>query len=304
MKVTLTGGAGFIGSHVLDALLDDGHEVVVVDNGRRPHRDDVEHMSVAITDLGSMREAVRGSDFVFHLAAVSDVNVAFDDPLGCIESNIKGTGTVLEASRLEKVGRVIFASTVWIYSGSRGDEVHEDSPFFIPDAGHVYTSSKIACELLFHDYQKLYGLPFTVLRYGIPYGPRMRDTLVIPIFIKKALRGEPMTVMGDGQQHRNFVFVRDLARAHLLAMGGAAENQIFNLEGREQITVRQVAETIERFVGETASIDWVPARPGDYGGKTVSAAKAENELGWRADVTFEVGMQETVDWFRSNSDAK
>ncbi len=297
MRCAVTGGGGFIGSHVVDQLRSAGHEVVVIDGGVAPHRDDVEFFDVDIVDYDSLLDATLGCDYLFHLAAVSNVNHAFDDPLRCVAVNVQGTANALEAARQNQVGRFVLASTVWVYTGAPGNDVAEESPFYLSGAGHVYTSSKIADEMLCHDYHKLYGVPFTILRYGIPYGPRMRENLVIPIFIKKALAGEPITITGDGGQYRNFVYVEDLARAHLLVMNGKAENETYNLEGRRKVTIREIAETVKQLLGGRADIEYVPARPGDYGGKEVSAEKARGELGWDPRVDFEEGMQRTLAWF-------
>lgn len=298
MKVLVTGGSGFIGSHVVDALIDYGADVTVYDLGVRPHRDDVKYIEGDIADSEATRKAAQGCRYVFHLAAVSDVNRAFADPLACARANILGTATILDACRYAEVERLIFASTVWVYGAARAAEVHEDSPFYITDTTHIYTSSKISGELLCQDYFKLYGQRFTVLRYGIPYGPRMRDALVIPIFIRKALKGEPLTVLGDGSQYRNFVYIRDLADAHILALDDKAENQIYNLEGPERITIRNVAETIRGLIGDHVTIVNEPARPGDYVGKAVSAEKAANDLGWVPLIGFEEGMRRTLDWIK------
>jgi UDP-glucose 4-epimerase len=300
MRAIVTGGSGFIGSHVVDSLVDSGLDVGVVDMFTAPHRLDVDHIKCSIVDLEALEQAFEGADYVFHLAAVANVNDAFDNPLGCVELNVQGTANVLEAARRKNVKRVIFASTVWVYSGSRGDEVHEDSPFFVPDAGHVYTSTKLAGELLCHDYKKLYDLDFTILRYGIPYGPRMRDSLIISIFINRAMKGQTLTIMGDGKQHRNFVYVEDLARAHVMALEDKAANQIYNLEGLRKITVEDVANAVRDKMGDQVDIEYLPARPGDYRGKEVSADKALRELNWTPKVDFEEGMQRTVDWFQAN----
>jgi UDP-glucose 4-epimerase len=168
----------------------------------------------------------------------------------------------------------------------------------MPGAGHIYTSSKIAGELLCHDYWQLYQVPVTILRYGIPYGPRMRDTLVIPIFLKKALAGVPLTIAGDGSQYRNFVYVEDLAQAHLLAMDEKAVNQTYNLEGMRKVTVREVAETINGLLGGGVKIEYTPVRLGDYAGKEVSSEKASRELGWEPTVDFEKGMRRTITWYK------
>jgi len=296
----VTGGSGFIGSHVVDALKAAGHQVVVIDHRVKPHRPDVEFRDVDIVNLAAVLEATEGCDFIYHLAAVSNVNQAFQQPLYTVELNALGTANVLEAARRNKASRVVLASTVWVYAGAHDNEVHEDSPFYMPGAGHIYTSSKIAAELFCHDYYQLYQQPFTILRYGIPYGPRMREELVIPIFIRKALAGEPITITGDGSQYRNFVYVEDLARAHLLIMDEHAANKTYNLEGKEKITVRQIAETINGLLGGGVQINYAPARPGDYGGKEVSAKKAKRELGWEPSVNFEQGMKRTVQWFKQH----
>ncbi|MBI4317899.1 MAG: NAD-dependent epimerase/dehydratase family protein [Chloroflexi bacterium] len=300
MVCAVTGGSGFIGSHVVDYLMAAGHEVIVIDRGVKPHRQDVAFRDVDILDAAALQEATSQCDFIFHLAAVSNVNVAFEHPLRCVALNIQGTANVLEAARQNKARRVVLASTVWVYSGARDNNVHEDSPFFMPGAGHVYTSSKIAAELLCHDYWLLYQVPSTILRYGIPYGPRMRDTLVIPIFLKKALAGQPLTIAGDGSQFRNFVYVEDLARAHVLAMEDVAISQTYNLEGMRKVTVREVAETIKLLMDGQVQIVYTPARPGDYVGKEVSAEKARRELDWEPAVDFEEGMRRTIEWLREN----
>lgn len=297
MRCLVTGGAGFIGSHVVDTLVGGGHDVTVLDYNVRPHRSDVGYVNVDIGDLDELEEATADYDFIFHLAAVANVNDAYRSPLRCVNLNIVGTANVLEAARRNEVKRVVFASTVWVYAGARDHAVHEYSPFYMPGAGHIYTSSKIAGELLCHDYWELYKLPYTILRYGIPYGPRMRETLVIPIFLRKAFAGEPLTIAGDGSQFRNFVYVEDLARAHLLAMDARAINQTYNLEGLHKITVKDVAGAIDRLMGGV-KIEYVPARAGDYRGKEVSAEKAKAELSWVPEVSFEEGMARTVAWYR------
>jgi UDP-glucose 4-epimerase len=298
MKIAVTGGSGFIASHVVDHLLADGNEVVVIDHRVRPHRSDVQFEDIDILNLSALIQATKGCDYVFHLAAVSNVNYAHKYPVYTVDLNITGTTNVLEAARLNGIQRVFFASTVWVYTGTRGNgSLDEDEPFYLPDAGHIYTSSKIASEMIIHNYWQLYQQSFTILRYGIPYGPRMREELVIPIFIRKALAGEPIIIQGDGSQYRNYVYVDDLARAHMLAMSARAENQVYNLEGSQKITITDVATTIDKVLGGGVRIEHVPARPGDYGGKEVSAKKVLHELEWEPKVDFEEGMKRTVEWF-------
>ena len=296
MKVGVTGGCGFIGSHVVDKLIDAHVDVRVLDAAGRPHRDDVECVRVDILDQDALNDATRGLDVVFHLAAVADVNNVVADPTGSVALNVLGTSRVLEAARTNSLRRVVLASTVWVYGAARGERVDENSCFDVSATGHVYTTTKLASEMLCHDYKTLFDVPFTVLRYGIPYGPRMRPSLVIPIFIRKALNGEAMTVAGDGSQNRKFVYVEDLAEAHVLALAPEAENETYNVDGAEEVSILRIAETVHRLVGGKG-IEFVPARAGDYGGKQVSSVKAAREIGWTPKVNFDTGMERTVAWF-------
>jgi UDP-glucose 4-epimerase len=298
MKVGVTGASGFIGSHVVDALVGAGHEVAVIDL-RAPHRADVEHREASILDSAAMNDAAAGLDALFHLAAVADVNDVVADPAAAIELNVTGTVRALEAARKNGVKRFLLASTVWFYSSippMDGDTVDETALVDPAAVRHVYTTSKVAAEMLCHDYWNMHQLPFTVLRYGIPYGPRMRFSLVIPVFVRKALRGEALTLSGDGSQHRKFVYVEDLARAHVLALDDAAQNQTYNLDGAEKISILRIAETVLRLTGADRPIEFMPARAGDYAGKDVVSEKAARELGWEPQIDFDEGMGRTVPW--------
>jgi UDP-glucose 4-epimerase len=298
-RVVVTGGSGFIGSHVVDALMDSGHDVTVIDHRVRPHRPDLAFEDVDLMDLSSVLAATKGAEHIFHLAAVSNVNYAYKYPVYSTALNVMGTTHILEAARINGTQRVHLASTVWVYNGAPdGNPANETVPFYLEGAGHIYTSSKMAAEMLCHNYSQLYKVPITILRYGIPYGPRMREELLIPIFIKKALNGQPLTISGKGEQYRNFVYVRDMAEAHVLAMKDKGANQTYNLEGTRKVTVLEVAEGIKKVLGDDVKLEFVPARPGDFGGKEVSASKARQELDWYPTVSFEEGMKRTVEWFR------
>jgi UDP-glucose 4-epimerase len=304
MRIAVTGGAGFIGSHVVDRLQEAGHTVIVVDV-KGPHRPDVAFRQADLSDLGSMVQVTRGCDVVFHLAAVSNVNDAFEHPVATVRINITGTVNVFEACRRNDVSRTVLASTVWVYAGASGDGPHdEEAPFHLPSAGHIYSSSKIAGELIAHNYDELYQQPFTILRYGIPFGPRMRPELVIPRFVHMALAGDPITVHGDGSQFRNYVYVEDLADAHVLALADVAENEVFNLEGPRPIPIRHVTETIRDVLDIPLNVEFGSTRPGDYAGKEVSAEKARRVLGWMPETTFEEGMRRYIEWYLAELDGK
>jgi UDP-glucose 4-epimerase len=265
---------------------------------RPPHRADVGFTPLDITDVDALTAAFAGVDSVFHLAAVSNINDAYARPLETVAVNVAGTANVWEAARRCNVARAVLASTVWVYAGARGPgPFDEDTPFHLPSAGHIYTSSKIAAEMIVHNYAELYGQPFTILRYGIPYGPRMRDELVIPEFLRRALDGRPITINGDGSQFRNYVYVADLCDAHLRALAPVAENEVFNLEGTDPVSVLRLAQTVRSIIGDHVAIEHVPARVGDFAGTMVSADKARRLLGWTASTSFDVGMRLTVDSF-------
>jgi UDP-glucose 4-epimerase len=299
LNIVVTGGSGFIGSHVVDALVDDGHRVTVLDL-RPAHRSDVASAATDVSDLDGLTAAFAGQDFVFHLAAVSDINVALAHPVETVQINIAGTANVWEAARRAGVQRAVLASTVWVYTGARGPgPFDEDAPFHIPSAGHVYTSSKIAAEMLVNNYAEQYDQRFTIMRYGIPYGPRMRPELVIARFVRQALEGRPITINGDGSQYRNYVWIGDLVDAHRRVLAPVAENETFNLEGTERVTVRRMADTIIAAVGGAATVTYVPTRTGDYPGKDVSADKAHRLLGWRSSTLFTDGIERYIESFRA-----
>ena len=293
--VAITGGSGFIGSNVIDALVAAGHDVRVLDPVR-PHRDDVDWHPVDILDVESMIPAVTGTEATFHLAAMADVNDIIADPSRATAVNVQGTVNVLEANRLAEAGRVVLASTVWVYGACTGDVVDEDSPFDPNTDRHIYVTHKIASEMACRDYHTLYQRPFTVLRYGIPYGPRMRETTVMSAFFRRALAGEALTIDGDGKQSRNFVFVEDLARAHVLALGPQAENETFNLDGPGPVSIRQLAELTAELVGDV-EVSFGPSRPGDLKAQVVLNDKSRDVLGWTPQVEVEEGLRRSFEWY-------
>ena len=178
--------------------------------------------------------------------------------------------------------------TIWVYSDCEPREVDEDT--LLPPPSHLYTSTKLAGELYCKAYQELYGIDYTILRFGIPYGPRAREAAVIPAFVNKALAGEPLTLAGDGSQSRRFVYVEDLADGVALGLEEVAVNRVYNLASDENVTIKQIAETVQELIGDV-EIVYTPARPGDFGGKIVSSERAERELGWTAATPFNEGRR-------------
>ena len=299
MKTVVTGGCGFIGSHVVDKLVAAGHEVTVYDATPRPWRDDVRYVAGDVLDPVAVADVLADAEVVFHLAGMSNVDVAALNPLATVKLNVEGTAVIADAARQRGDLRVVLASTVWVFGAAAGDGTVDETAYIdLARSGHLYTSSKIAAEMVLHSYAALYDLPFTVLRYGVPYGPRMRDELVIAKFVAKALAGEALTVAGDGKQTRNFVYVEDLADAHVLALEPSAVNETFALDGPEEVSIRQVAETVASLVGDTA-IERVPGRSGDFAGRPVDITHAREVLGWSPTTTFEQGVQRYLEWLRA-----
>lgn len=296
MRVLVTGGSGFIGSHVVDKLREKGIAVRIFDMVMPTFRNDVEFYHGSLLDLEALRMALNGVDVVYHLAAVADVKDVYNEPAYAEAINVRGTFNVLEAIRRSTGSkRLIYGSTTWVYGVAAEQDVDERTTFGAP--AHLYTATKIASEYYCQSYAMMYNLSVTILRYGIPYGPRAREGAVVPIFVAKALRGEPLTIAGDGSQFRKFVYVEDLAEGNVLALKPTAANKIYNLDGTEKITIRQIAEAVQRVVGNV-TIEFIPSRPGDFAGKEVSSRLANEELGWEPRVQFEEGLRRYVAWYR------
>lgn len=302
MECIVTGGAGFIGRHVVEALKKAQHEVAVVDIAAGNN-----HIDICDTQaLTEMFKQVR-PQVVFHLAGVADARDALQHPVKAVAINIGGTASVLEASRQTGVKRVILASTCWVANAMGNGLLDENAPFLPEGGGHVYTTTKMASELLAHDFHKLYGLPFTILRYGIPYGPGMWPGLVLKNFLDRAFAKQPLTIFGDGSASRRFVYVGDLARAHLSALQEVATNQIYNLEGMRFVTVRELAELVSKLAGGVEiRYQEEPTRVGEfqYFRKLISNNKAYIDLGWAPEVDLEEGVRRTIAWYKKAVTAK
>jgi UDP-glucose 4-epimerase len=295
MRVLVTGGSGFIGSHVVDKLRAAGHEPVIYDLRPSPWHEPGSVATVlgSITDREGLERALHSCDAVAHLAAVADVNDVHAEPEDAERVNARGTVAVLEACRRAGVKRIVYASTIWVYSDCEGEVVDEDT--LLPAPSHLYTSTKLAGELYCKAYQELYGIDYTILRFGIPYGPRAREAAVIPAFVGRALRGEPLTLAGDGGQSRRFVYVEDLAEGVALGLADVARNRVYNLASDENVTIKQIAERVRELLGDV-EIVYTPARPGDFGGKIVCSQRALRELGWSAATPFSGGVAKYVKW--------
>jgi UDP-glucose 4-epimerase len=300
MRVLVTGGGGFIGSHVVDRLLDQGMTPRIFDLSASPYHSplEVETFTGSITDPANLDLAMRDCDAVIHLAAVADVGHVLADPVLAEEVNTRGTLNVLEAACRAKVGRVVYGSTTWVYSDCVEQEVDEETP--IPAPRHLYTATKLAGETYCAGYAELYDLEFTVLRFGIPYGPRARAAGVVAKFTDLAFEGKALTIAGDGSTTRSFIYVEDLADGIVAALKPEATGRTYNLSGDEVVTILEIAERVQENT-DNCEIVHTPPRPGDFPGKSISNERALEEIDWKAETSFKDGVRQYVEWVRGTT---
>jgi UDP-glucose 4-epimerase len=300
MRVLVTGGGGFIGSHVVDRLIERGITPRIFDLSASPYHSplEVETFTGSITDPANLDLAMRDCDAVIHLAAVADVAHVHADPVLAEEVNTRGTLNVLEAACRTGVGRVVYGSTTWVYSDCVEQEVDEETP--IPAPRHLYTATKLAGETYCAGYAELFDLESTVLRFGIPYGPRARAAGVVAKFTDLAFEGKPLTIAGDGSTTRSFIYVEDLAEGIVAALKPEAAGRTYNLSGDEVVTILEIAERVQENT-DNCEIVHTPPRPGDFPGKAISNRRALEELGWQAETSFREGVRKYVEWVRCST---
>jgi UDP-glucose 4-epimerase len=300
MRVLVTGGGGFIGSHVVDRLREQGMTPRIFDLSASPYHSplEVETFTGSITDPANLDLAMRDCDAVIHLAAVADVAHVHADPVLAEEVNTRGTLNVLEAACRAKVGRVVYGSTTWVYSDCTEQEVDEETP--IPAPRHLYTATKLAGETYCAGYAELFELESTILRFGIPYGPRARAAGVVAKFTDLAFEGKSLTIAGDGSTTRSFIYVEDLADGIVAALKPEAAGRTYNLSGDEVVTILEIAERVQENT-DNCEIVHTPPRPGDFPGKAISNERALAELGWKAETSFKEGVRKYVEWVRSST---
>jgi UDP-glucose 4-epimerase len=303
VRALVTGGAGFIGSHLLRRLLADGLDVRVLDNfatGRRGNLADVDQdIELVEGDIQSyerVHNAVNGCDQVFHLAALPSVPRSVQDPLTSNASNVIGTLNVLLASRDASVQRVVIASSSSVYGANPVLPKHED---LAPAPMSPYAVSKLAGEGYARSFHEVYGLSSVAVRYFNVFGPR-QDPLsqyaaVIPRFILAGLRGEDPVVFGDGEQSRDFTFVENAVSATILAMRTPdAAGRVFNIACGERMTLNQTIAELETILERQIVAEYRPDRPGDIKHSLADISRARAELGYEPTVSFHEGLRRTV----------
>jgi UDP-glucose 4-epimerase len=313
MKILVTGGAGFIGSHVVDAYIAQGHDVVVMDNLVTGHREflnpKARFYQLDIADRSAVRAAFAREQFdlVNHHAAQVDVRVSVADPLHDARTNITGLLTLLEACREFSVKRFIFISSGGVIYGEPEElPVPEDAP---KRPISPYGVAKLASEFYLFSAKQTWGLDYIALRYANVYGPRQTpksEANVISTFARQLLRNEPVTIFGDGQQTRDFVFVSDVVAANLLATerleeinhapARSIDDLAFNVGTGEETSVNELLKRFSRALHRECEAQYAPPRPGELQRNALDISKARRILKFVPRVSLDAGLQETLNW--------
>jgi nucleoside-diphosphate-sugar epimerase len=307
----VTGGAGFIGSNLVDALLERGHTVRVLDNfstGKRENLksfgDRIDLIEGDLTNLEDVRCAVQDIEVVLHHGALASVPRSVEDPIGCNAANVNATLHVLTAARDAKVRRVVFASSSSIY-GDLDPEVAKVETM-LPKPISPYGVAKLAAESYCQVFHEVYGLETIALRYFNVFGPRQDPqsmySAVIPRFITALLNDEPPTIYGDGEQTRDFTYVGNVIAGNLLAAEAPAERvagQVFNLAAGGQTSLNDLIDVLHEVIGCNTPPNYVEARPGDIKFSKADIGKAAARMGYTPEISFLEGISRTVNWYRA-----
>ena len=306
MKILVTGGAGFIGSNVVDAYVAAGHQVLVADDlsaGKRANVNPaatLHEVDIASPELVALVQAER-PDIINHHAAQTSVRHSVGNPLDDCRRNILGSLNVIDAARDAGVGKLIYISSGGaIYGEPSTLPCPEEHPI-VPDS--PYGASKHAPEHYLDIYSRMYGLRYTVLRYGNVYGPRQDpfgEAGVIAIFAAQMLAGQPATINGSGDQERDFVYVGDAVRANLLALE-TGDGEAFNIGSGEGTTINQVFELLKEAIGYEHDVIRGPAKAGETFRIYLNITKAAHDLGWRPEVSLRDGLTRTVESLRTTT---
>jgi UDP-glucose 4-epimerase len=303
MKILVTGGAGFIGSHIVDAFVERGHEVVVVDDLSSGRRENVNEQATFVEmdirdDRVSELFARERFDVVCHQAAQMDVRRSVADPIFDARVNVLGTLNLLQSSVQNGVKKFLFAST--------GGAIYGEQDTFPADEEHPlrplspYGITKLTGEKYLYFYQVTYGLQHVILRYANVYGPRQNphgEAGVVAIFTTRMLAGEQAVINGDGEQTRDYVYVADVVRANLLALD-YPDSEVFNIGTGIETTVNQIFRTLNELTGAGAPEYHGPSKPGEQLRSVLSYDKATRLLGWKPEVELHDGLRRTVEYFR------
>ncbi len=312
MKVLVTGGAGFIGSHLCEALLGASHQVVALDVFDEFYDPAIKRANIRLSQAndrfvlaeGDIRDAPfvgrllgeHHPDVIVHLAARAGVRPSIEDPLLYQDVNIRGTNVLLEATRRQGVTKFVFASSSSVYGNNEKVPFAESDVVDFPIS--PYAATKKAGELLCHTYHHLFGMDVTCLRFFTVYGPRQRPDLAIHKFAKLIEAGRPIPVFGDGTMMRDFTFVEDIVNGTMRAIERCKGYSIFNLGGSHPVALSALIEMIEKALGKEAIIERLPQPPGDVDRTFADLSRSEAALDYRPRTRLEDGLERFVQWLR------
>src|SRR5256712_7776793 len=310
MRILVTGGAGFIGSHLVEKLLAAGHEVVILDDFNDFYDPQIKHANIAgfdkdvtvyhvdLRDGGSVRSLFHREkvDAIAHLAARAGVRPSIQHPQLYCDTNVSGTLHLLEAARVTGVERFIFASSSSVYGNSKTIPFSEDRQLI--QTLSPYGATKIAGEFLCSTYSHLYGIRVVALRYFTVYGPRQRPDLAIHQFTRRIHAGKPTDQFGDGTTRRDYTYIDDIIQGTIAALKyDGPMFDIFNLGESETIQLKDLIAAIEKALGKKAKINRLPEQPGDMRLTCADISKARKLLGYNPKTKFEDGLPKFIDWF-------
>jgi nucleoside-diphosphate-sugar epimerase len=304
----VTGGAGFIGSHIVEELLRRNETVKVIDNfstGKRENTDPFQKAEVVETDISNspnLAQILKGVDFVIHQAAIPSVPKSIIDPVKSHQANVNGTLQLLIAARDAGVKRVVYASSSSLYGDSPTLPKHEG---MIPNPLSPYGAQKLFAEMYCQVFTRAYGVETVSLRYFNVFGPRQDATSqysgVLALFIPAVLEGRRPTIYGDGEQSRDFTYVKNVVEANLLACkASGVAGQVFNVACGDRITVNSMLQQINQITGKDIAPVYGDARPGDIKHSQADITRARNLLGYEPKISFEDGLRHTIEWYREN----
>lgn len=305
-KVVVTGGAGFIGSHIVEQWLKEGAEVHVIDNLRTGFLSNVVLFKEAvfhkfsITERDKVFEVIEGADYVHNLAALISVPESVEKPRECVEINVNGLLNVLDASKEFGVKKIIHSSSAAVY----GDNpVSPKSTDMMPQPKSPYGITKLDGEYYLKMYNELFDIGAVSLRYFNVFGPRQdpksQYAAAIPIFISKAINNDPIIIYGDGEQTRDFIFVKDVVKANILAAKNENVNGVYNVALGKATSINMIAKEIIKLTGSKSKIIYESERTGDIKHSLASIEKTKMELGFEADHSLEEGLEDTIKFFSS-----
>ncbi|WP_292428093.1 SDR family oxidoreductase [Methanoregula sp.] len=308
MKYIVTGGAGFIGSHIVEELAQQQHEVVILDNlfsGKMENispfleKDNVSFVNGSITDLVLLQKTFEGADGIFHEGAIASVPRSIANPLATNEANVTGTLHVLIAARDCGVRKVVFASSSSVYGDTPTLPKRED---MTPSPLSPYAVSKLAGEHYLRVFSEVYGLETVALRYFNVFGPRQdpksQYAAVIPNFITRILNHQSPVIHGDGEQTRDFTFVKDVVQANIRAMEREAQG-VFNVAYCRRISLKDLAAAIMEATGISVPLRYDPPRSGDVKDSLADITRARDAFGYEPQYTVKTGLKETIAWYQN-----